>query len=78
MDEIPKYRRAIISVVSDPMQSHGPAKLFHPRDFPDKNAGVGGHALLQWIFLTQGSNLSLLCLLHWLTGSLPLAPPGKP
>ena len=27
---------------------------------------------------TQGSNLYLLCLLHWQVGSLPLAPPGKP
>ena len=25
-----------------------------------------------------GSNPSLLCLLHWQVGSLPLAPPGKP
>ena len=30
------------------------------------------------IFLTQGLNLHLLCLLHWQVGSLPLAPPGKP
>ena len=29
------------------------------RDSPGKNTGVGGHALLQGIFLTQGSNLSL-------------------
>ena len=36
------------------------------------------HALLQGIFLTQGSNPHLLCLLHWQAGSLPLAPPGKP
>ena len=36
------------------------------------------HALLQGIFLIQGSNLRLLCLLHWQAGSLPLAPPGKP
>ena len=35
-------------------------------------------ALLQGIFLTQESNLPLLCLLHWQAGSLPLAPPGKP
>ena len=35
-------------------------------------------ALLQRIFPTQGSNLSLLCLLHWQVGSLPLATPGKP
>ena len=33
--------------------------------------------LLQGIFLTQGSNSSLLCLLRWQSGSLPLAPPGK-
>ena len=26
----------------------------------------------------QGSNLHLLCLLHWQAGSLPLVPPGKP
>ena len=32
----------------------------------------------QGILLTQGSNLSLLCLLGWQVGSLPLAPPGKP
>ena len=30
------------------------------------------------IFLTQGLNPHLLCLLHWEMGSLPLAPPGKP
>ena len=29
------------------------------------------------IFPTQGSNPSLLCLLHWQAGSLPLAPSGK-
>ena len=34
-------------------------------------------ALLQGVFLTQGSNLHLLCLLHWQADSLPLAPPGK-
>ena len=27
------------------------------------------------MFLTQGLNLHLLCLLHWQAGSLPLAPP---
>ena len=30
------------------------------------------------IFLTQGSNPLLLCLLNWQEGSLPLAPTGKP
>ena len=47
-------------------------------DSPGKNTGVGCHALLQGIFLIQGSNLCLLCLLHWQAGSLSLAPPGKP
>ena len=41
-------------------------------------SGVGCHALLQGIFLTQGSDPCLLCLLHWQVGSLSLAPPGKP
>ena len=31
-----------------------------PWDSPGKNTGVGCHALLQRIFQTQGSNLSLL------------------
>ena len=35
-------------------------------------------AILQGIFLAQGSNSCLLWLLHWQAGSLPLAPPGKP
>ena len=39
-------------------------------------SGVGYHALL-WIFLTQGLNPCLLCLLHWQAGSLPLAPPWE-
>ena len=43
-----------------------------------KNTGVGGHALLQGIFPTWGSNLYLYCLLHWQAGSLPLEPPEKP
>ena len=38
---------------------------------------MGCHSLLQGIFPTQGSNLHLLCLLHWQAGSLPLVPPGK-
>ena len=45
-------------------------------DSSGKNIGVGCHALLQGIF-TQGLNPHLLCLLHWQTGSLPTAPPGK-
>ena len=37
----------------------------------------GCHALLQEIFLTQGSNSPLFRLLHWLAGSLSTEPPGK-
>ena len=43
--------------------------------FPSKNTGVGCHFLLQGIFLTQGSNPSLL---HWQMASLPLVLPVKP
>ena len=39
--------------------------------------GVGCCVLLQGIFLTQGLNSHLLCLLYWQADSLPLAPPGK-
>ena len=66
------------SVVSDslgiPMDG-SPPRLLCPWDSPGKNTGVGCHALPQGIFPTQGSNLSLLCLLHWQEGSLSLAPP---
>ena len=47
-------------------------------DSPGKSTGVGFHALLQRIFLTQGLNPYLLHVLHWQAGALPLAPPGKP
>ena len=46
--------------------------------FPVKSIGMGSHSLLQGIFLTQGLNPCLLCLLHWQECSLPLGPPGKP
>ena len=54
-----------------------PARPPCPWDSPGKNTGVGCHALLQGIVLTQGWNLPL-SLLHWQVGSLPLALPGKP
>ena len=38
---------------------------------------MGCHALLQGIFLMQGSNPHLLLLLHWQVGSLSLASPGN-
>ena len=54
-----------------------PTRLLHPGESPGKNTGVGCHALLQGIFLTQGWNPRLLSLLHWQAVHLPLAPPGK-
>ena len=35
-----------------------PTRLLCPLDSPGKNTGVGCHALLQFVFPTQGSNLS--------------------
>ena len=52
-------------------------RLLCPWNSLGKSTRVGCHALLQGIFLTQGLKLCLLYLLHWLAGSLPLAPPGK-
>ena len=68
------------SVMSDSLRPHGlqPTRLLSPWDFSGKNAGVGCHALLQGIFLSQGSKPGLLHFLHWQVSSLPLAPPGKP
>ena len=51
--------------------------LLCPWNSPGKNTGMGCRALFHGIFLTQGSNLGILCLLHWQVGSLPLAPLGK-
>ena len=52
-----------------------PARLLGPWDSPGNNTGVGCHFLLQGIFLTQGSNLSLL---HWQVETLPLSPQESP
>ena len=53
-------------------------RLFWLQDSPCKNTGAGCHALLQGIFMTEGSNPHLLSLLLWQTGSLLLVPPRKP
>ena len=45
--------------------------------FSRKNTGGGCHALLQGIFLTQGSNPRLLKLLHWQASFLSLVLHGK-
>ena len=44
--------------------------------FQARITGAGCHFLLQGIFLTQGSKLHLLCLLHWQVDSLPLKNQG--
>ena len=41
--------------------------------FSRQDTGVGSHVLLQGMFPTQGSNPSLLHLLHWQADSLPLS-----
>ena len=64
--------------MSDPLDPMGCGLLLCPWNSLGKITGVDCHFLLQGIFPTQGSNPPLLSLLHWLAGSLPLAPPGKP
>ena len=47
-------------------------------DSPGKNTGMGGHALLQGIFLAQGLNPLLLRLLHCRQTFFTAEPLGKP
>ena len=54
------------------------ARLLCSWDFLGKNIGVGCHALLQEIFLTLGSILHLVCLLHWQAESSLLSHLGSP
>ena len=70
----------LTSALSGSLWPHAlqPARLLYPWGSPSMNAGVGCHALLQRIFLAQGSNPCFLRLLQWQVGSLPLAPPRKP
>ena len=60
-------------ILCNPMDCRPPGSSVH-EDSPGKNTGVGCHALLQGIFLTQGSNL----VSYVSRGSLPLATPVKP
>ena len=57
--------------MSDSLWLHGPARPLCPWDFPGKNIGMDCHFLPQGIFLSQGSNPSLLncrwILYHWVT-----------
>ena len=55
-----KSESVTCSVVSGSLPPHGqPARLLCPWISPGKNTGVGCHALLQGIFLTQQLNPSL-------------------
>ena len=64
----------VASVVSDSVQPYGlqPTRILCLSNSPGKNTAVGGHALLQRIFPTQGSSPGLVCLLYWEAGSLQL------
>ena len=59
----------------DPIDYSLPGSSVH-EDSPGKNTRVGCYAFVQGIFSSQGLNPSLLCLLYWQAGSLPLATPG--
>ena len=78
-----KHMRAcsVPSLMSSSLWPHGlyPTRLLCPWDFPGKNTGVGYHALLQGIFLTQGLNPCLLqplhcrqILYHWAVWEAPI------
>ena len=60
-------------ILCDLIHCSPPGSSVH-EDSPDKNTGVGCHALLQGVFLTQELNPHLL---DWQGHSLPLASPGK-
>ena len=53
-------RVRLCAVVVNSLRSREPTRLLCLWDFTGKNTGVGGHFLLQGIFVTQGSNLGLL------------------
>ena len=61
------------STLYNPMGSSLPG-FSVPANSPSKNTEVGCHFLLQGIFLSQGSNPCLLCLLHWQGDCLPTKP----
>ena len=54
--------------MSNSLRPYGlqPTRLLCSWDSPEKNTGMGYHALLQGIFPAQGSHPHLQCLLHWL------------
>ena len=63
---VKKSESVSCSLVSDCLRSHGllPTSLLCPWNSPGKNTEVGCHFLLQWIFLTRGSN-QVSCIGRW-------------
>ena len=59
------------------LQPHGllPSRRLCPWDSPDKNPGVGWHALLERSFPTQGLDPCPLHFLQWHAGSLGIVQP---
>ena len=66
-----KYSVSVCSVCQD-------CQAPLPMGFSSKNIGVNCQFFPQGIFLTQGPNLSLLCLLYWQVDSLLLSHLGSP
>ena len=62
--------QSCIWLFCDPMDYSSPPGSPVHGIFPGKNTRVVCHFILQGIFLTQGSNLHLLGLLHWQVASL--------
>ena len=58
--------------ISLPPRGLEPDRLLCPWDFPGKNTNGSCHFFLWGIFLTQGLNPCLLCLLHWQADAVPL------
>ena len=61
----------------NPMDCSPTGSSVHGMDSPGKKTGVGCYALLQGIFLTQGSNSHLQHFLHCQVDSLPLSHLGS-
>ena len=81
VEQIPYLCMYVLSLqlcptLCDPMDCSPPGSFVHDGS-PGKNTGVGFHALLQGIFLTQESNPCILCFLRWQMSSLSLGPPEK-
>ena len=66
------FRAQSCPTLCDPMDHSSQGFLVH-KIFLGKNTGVGCSPSSKGFFLTQGSNLHLLCFLHWQVDSLPLS-----